>query len=71
MAKETIEDEYYQAVARKKDFSKLVLDRYPKIQAKREEAAGKGARRVRRAHPETFNEEDERELDLVHEKGGW
>jgi hypothetical protein len=48
MAKETIEDEYYQAVARKKDFSKLVLDRYPKIQAKREEAAREGTRRVRR-----------------------
>ena len=28
MARDTIEDEYYEAVARKKDFSTLVLDRY-------------------------------------------
>ncbi len=50
MAKETIEDEYYQAVARKKDFAKLVLDRYPKTQAaQREGTARKGARRIRKA----------------------
>ena len=35
MARETIEDEYYEAVAKKKDFSTLVLDRYRKGKKKK------------------------------------
>ncbi len=49
MARDTIEDEYYEAVARKKDFATLVLDRYRKKKvSKRRGAARKGARRIRK-----------------------
>ena len=47
MANDTIEDEYYEAVAKKKDFSTLVLDRYRK-KGNRRRTAGKGARRIRK-----------------------
>jgi superfamily II DNA or RNA helicase len=47
MANDTIEDEYYEAVARKKDFSTLVLDRYRK-KGNRRRTARKGARRIRK-----------------------
>jgi SNF2 family DNA or RNA helicase len=49
MARDTIEDEYYEAVAKKKDFSKLVLDRYRKKKVRhRRRTARKGARRIRK-----------------------
>lgn len=48
MANDTIEDEYYEAVVRKKDFSTLVLDRYRK-KGNRRRTARKGARRIRKA----------------------
>ena len=47
MARDTIEDEYYEAVARKKDFATLVLDRYRK-KGNRRRTARKGARRIRK-----------------------
>ena len=50
MARGTIEDEYYEAVARKKDFSTLVLDKYREEETQeRSRAVRKGARRVRKA----------------------
>lgn len=52
MARETIEDEYYEAVAKKKNFNELVLDRYrrkKKVQERRR-ATRRGARRVRKTH---------------------
>jgi superfamily II DNA or RNA helicase len=53
MARGTIEDEYYTAVSRKKDFSTLVLDKYRKTQAaKRRGAARKNPKRVRQARKE-------------------
>ena len=54
MARGTIEDEYFQAVARKKDFSSLVLDKYRKEETQeRSRAVRKGARRVRKARRRT------------------
>jgi len=47
MANDTIEDEYYEAVAKKKDFSTLVLDRYRK-KSNRRRTARKGAKRIRK-----------------------
>jgi len=47
MANDTIEDEYYEAVAKKKDFSTLILDRYRK-EGNRRRTARKGARRIRK-----------------------
>jgi hypothetical protein len=50
MARDTIEEEYYEAISRKKDFSALVLDKYRKTKAaKRRRATRKAARRVRQA----------------------
>ena len=52
MARDSIEDEYYEAPIRKKDFSTLVLDKYRKEKAKkRSGAVRKGARRIRKAYP--------------------
>ena len=48
MARDTIEDEYYEAPNRKKDFTTLVLDKYRK-KKKRGRAIRKGARRIRKA----------------------
>ena len=49
MARDTIEDEYYEAVAKKKDFAQLVLDRYRKKKApERRGATRKRARRIRK-----------------------
>jgi len=49
MARDTIEDEYYEAIAKKKDFSTLVLDRYRKKKVRhRRGTARKGARRIRK-----------------------
>jgi superfamily II DNA or RNA helicase len=49
MARDTIEDEYYEAIAKKKDFSQLVLDRYRKEKIRhRRRTARKGARRIRK-----------------------
>ena len=49
MANDTIEDEYYEAVKTKREFSELVLDKYRKKKAKeRGGAARRGARRVRK-----------------------
>ena len=51
MATDTIEDEYYEAVAKKKEFAKLVLDKYRKKKGKkRGGAARRGARRIRKTH---------------------
>jgi len=47
MANDTIEDEYYEAVAKKKDLSTLILDRYRK-KGNRRRTAKKGARRIRK-----------------------
>ena len=50
MARDTIEDEYYEAIAKKKDFAQLVLDRYRKKKIRhRRRTARKGARRIRKA----------------------
>lgn len=50
MARDTIEEEYFEAIARKKDFSALVLDKYRKTKAaKRRRATRKAAGRVRQA----------------------
>jgi hypothetical protein len=49
MAEDTIEDDYYEAVAKKKDFAELVLDRYRKEKVQeRRGTARRGARRVRK-----------------------
>lgn len=49
MARDTIEGDYYEAIAKKKDFNDLVLDRYRKEKAQeREGTARKGARRIRK-----------------------
>ncbi len=50
MARDTIEGEYYEAIAKKKEFSDLVLDKYrgKEETAKREGTARKGARRIRK-----------------------
>ncbi len=49
MADDTIEAEYYEAIAKKKDFSTLVLDRYRKEKVqKRGGATRRGARRIRK-----------------------
>ena len=51
MAEDTIEDDYYEGVAKKKDFASLVLDRYRKKAAKeRRRTPRRGARRVRKTH---------------------
>jgi len=51
MAEDTIEDDFYEGVAKKKDFSTLVLDRYRKKAAqKRRGPARRGARRIRKTH---------------------
>jgi len=49
MADDTIEDEFYEAVAKKKEFSTLVLDRYRKEKVqKRRGSTWRGARRIRK-----------------------
>jgi SNF2 family DNA or RNA helicase len=51
MAEDTIEDEFYEAVAKKKEFAELVLDRWRKKAAqKRRGSTRRGARRVRKTH---------------------
>ena len=51
MAENTIEDEFYEAVAKKKEFAQLVLDKYRKTAAKKRGGANRrGARRVRKTH---------------------
>ena len=51
MADDTIEDEFYEAVAKKKEFSTLVLDRYRKKKVqKRRGSTWRGARRIRKTH---------------------
>jgi SNF2 family DNA or RNA helicase len=51
MANDTIEDEFYEAVAKKKEFSTLVLDRYRREKAqKRRRSTWRGARRIRKTH---------------------
>jgi len=47
MANDTIEDEYYEAIAKKKDFATLILDRYRK-KGNRRRSAWKGAKRIRK-----------------------
>lgn len=49
MARDTIEEDYYEAPLRKKDFSALVLDRYPEAAARRRERTEETPRRVRKA----------------------
>lgn len=50
LARDTIEEEYYEAISRKKDFATLVLDKYRQTKAaKRRRATRKAARRVRQA----------------------
>jgi SNF2 family DNA or RNA helicase len=46
IARDTIEEEYYEAISRKKDFATLVLDKHRR---EREKPARKGARRIRKA----------------------
>jgi len=59
MARNTIETEYYEAIARKKDFSALVLDKYRQTKAaKRRRATQKAEGRVRKAC------EEQLQLDL-------
>ncbi len=49
LARDTIEEEYYEAIAKKKEFSTLVLDRYRKKKVRhRRRTARKGARRIRK-----------------------
>ena len=50
MARDSIEDEYYEAVAKKKDFAKLVLDKHrrKKKTQKRRGATRRRARRIRK-----------------------
>lgn len=49
MARDTIEDEYYEAVAKKKEFAQLVLDRYrTKKVPQRRGATRRRARRIRK-----------------------
>jgi len=51
MADDTIEDEFYEAIAKKKEFSTLVLDRYRRKKAqKRRGSTWRGARRIRKTH---------------------
>jgi hypothetical protein len=51
MANDTIEDEFYEAVAKKKEFSTLVLDRYRKKKVQeRRGSTWRGARRIRKTH---------------------
>lgn len=51
MARDTVEEEYYEAIAKKKDFAKLVLDRYRKKKnQKRRRPGRRGARRIRKTH---------------------
>ena len=50
MARETIEEEYYEAISRKKDFAALVLDKYRQTKTQeRKRATRKAARRVQEA----------------------
>jgi hypothetical protein len=50
MARDTVEEEYFEAISRKKDFATLVLDKYRKEETRdRKRAVKKGARRVRQA----------------------
>jgi hypothetical protein len=44
IARDTIEEEYYEAISRKKDFAALVLDK------RRKRENRKGARRIRKTH---------------------
>jgi hypothetical protein len=49
MAEDTIEDDFYEGVAKKKDFSTLVLDRYRKKKVQKRRGSTKsGARRIRK-----------------------
>jgi len=53
IARDSIEEEYYEAPIRKKDFASLVLDHYRKKKVpQRSGAIRKGARRVRKTHKE-------------------
>jgi len=50
LARDTIEEEFYEAISRKKDFATLVLDKYRKTKAaQRRRATRKAAQRVRQA----------------------
>jgi hypothetical protein len=50
MARDTIEEEYFEAISRKKDFATLVLDKYRETKTQeRKRATRKAARRVQEA----------------------